>query len=84
MHLHSERRAHSGHEYRAQQELFSAGSRAFAHKTLNTPRVRAVLLLCPPLLDGDTTRSAGRVPVQVRRQSDKALANGRGIESKEC
>ena len=43
-----------------------------------------MLLLCPPLLDGDTTRMSVRVAEKTRRQSDKALANGRGIRSKEC
>ena len=39
-------------------------------------------LLYPPLLDGDTTRMPERVPEKTRGQSDKALANGRGIEFK--
>ena len=43
-----------------------------------------MLLLCPPLLDGSTTRMSVRVAVKTRRQSDKALANGRDLESKNC
>ena len=41
-------------------------------------------LLYPPLLDGSTHGTAGRAAEKIRRQSDKAVANGRGIESKEC
>ena len=54
-----------------------------ARFSFNAPRVRAVRLLYPPLLDGDTTRMPERVPEKTRGQSDKALANARGIESKE-
>ena len=39
-------------------------------------------LLCTPLLDGSTTRMSVRAAEKTRRQSDKALANGRGIEFK--
>ena len=43
-----------------------------------------MLLPCPPLLDGSTTRMSVRAAEKNRRQSDKALANGRDIRSKEC
>ena len=43
-----------------------------------------MLLPCPPLLDGSTTRMSVRAAEKTRRQSDKALANGRDIRSKEC
>ena len=43
-----------------------------------------MLLLCPPLLDGYTLRMSERVPEKNRRQSDKALENGRDTRSKEC
>ena len=53
-------------------------------RTLDIPRVRAVVGLRPPLLDGHTHKDMVRVPVQVLRRADKALANGRGPESKTC
>ena len=65
-------------------ETFFRCLRANARKRSDVPRVRAVLLLCHRLLHGRTHRTAGRAPIQVRRQTDKALANGRDIRSKEC
>ena len=66
------------------QKPKTASSRDARAFSFNTPRVRAVQLLYPPLLDGSTHGTAGRAAEKIRRQSDKAVANGRGIESKEC
>ena len=41
------------------------------------PRVRAVVGLRPPLLDGHMRQGLAHVPVQVRSESGKALKNGR-------
>ena len=50
--------------------------------SLNVPRVRAVLLLCPRLLDGSMTRMSVRAAEKTRSQSEQALENGKGIEFK--
>ena len=52
-----------------------------AHKSSDVPRTAALLLLRHRLLDGHMLHGVLCVPVQVRRQTDEALARNRNIRS---
>ena len=62
-------------------ETFSALLFRRSRDLSNVPRVRAVVGLRRRLLHGYVKQVVARVPVQVRRQSGNAVANGRDTQS---